>query len=100
MKTHKEFIEDVKHASALPAQTCRALGPESEEDISMYANCEEIDKEKFDLIKVYIKESRKFGESKKQIILVLKNKGCSLDEIDFVFNKLRDANCEGGENAK
>ena len=40
-KTHNEFIEDVKHASALPAQTCRALGPESDEDISMYANCEE-----------------------------------------------------------
>ena len=38
MKSHNEFIEDVKHASALPAQTCRALGPESQEDIAMYAN--------------------------------------------------------------
>ena len=37
MKSHNEFLEDVKHASALPAQTCRALAPESDEDISMYA---------------------------------------------------------------
>ena len=37
-KSHNEFIEDVKHAAALPAQTCRALGPESQEDIAMYAN--------------------------------------------------------------
>jgi len=37
-KDHKEFMEDVADASSLPAQTCRALGPESEEDISMYAN--------------------------------------------------------------
>ena len=36
-KDHKEFMEDVADASSLPAQTCRALGPESEEDISMYA---------------------------------------------------------------
>ena len=36
-KSHNEFIEDVKHASALPAQTCRALGPEGQEDINMYA---------------------------------------------------------------
>jgi hypothetical protein len=40
MKSHKEFMEDVAHATSLPAQTCRALGPESQEDISMYANCE------------------------------------------------------------
>ena len=40
MISHKEFIEDVKHASSLPAKTCRALSPESEEDIAMYANCE------------------------------------------------------------
>jgi hypothetical protein len=38
MKNHNEFIEDVKEASSLPAQTCRALGPESDEDIAMYAN--------------------------------------------------------------
>jgi len=38
MKSHKEFMEDVAHATSLPAQTCRALGPESEEDIAMYAN--------------------------------------------------------------
>jgi len=37
MKTHKEFMKDVKHASALPAKTCRALGPESKEDIATYA---------------------------------------------------------------
>lgn len=41
MKSNKEFMEDVKHFSSLPSKTCRALGPESEEDISMYANCEE-----------------------------------------------------------
>jgi len=40
MKSHKEFMEDVAHATSLPAQTCRALGPESEEDIAMYAECE------------------------------------------------------------
>ncbi len=41
MKSHNEFVEEAREANALPAQTCRALGPESEEDISMYANCEE-----------------------------------------------------------
>ena len=40
MKDHKEFMKEVEDAKALPAQTCRALGPESEEDISMYANME------------------------------------------------------------
>ncbi len=35
-KSHKEFEKDVAEASSLPAQTCRALGPESEEDIAMY----------------------------------------------------------------
>ena len=40
MKKHSEFMKDVEYAKSLPAQTCRALGPESEEDISMYANCE------------------------------------------------------------
>lgn len=37
-KTHKEFIEEVADASSLPAQTSRALAPESQEDIVMYAN--------------------------------------------------------------
>jgi len=36
MKPHKEFIEDVKEASSLPAQTCRALAPESQEDFAVY----------------------------------------------------------------
>ncbi len=36
--SHKEFEKMVANANALPAQTCRALGPESEEDIAMYAN--------------------------------------------------------------
>ena len=35
-KTHEEFLEEVESASSLPAQTERALGPESEEDIAMY----------------------------------------------------------------
>ena len=40
MKDHKEFMKEAAHANSLPSQTCRALGPESDEDISMYANCE------------------------------------------------------------
>ncbi len=36
-KPHEDFMDDVAEASSLPAQTQRALGPESEEDISMYA---------------------------------------------------------------
>lgn len=39
--SHKEFLKKVKIKSALPAQTCRALGPESEEDIAMYAEDKE-----------------------------------------------------------
>jgi hypothetical protein len=35
-KTHEEFMEDVAEASSLPAQTCRALGPESDKDVAMY----------------------------------------------------------------
>ena len=38
MKNHNEFMKEAADANSLPAQTCRALGPESEEDISMYAN--------------------------------------------------------------
>jgi len=40
MKSHNEFMEDVKHFNSLPAKTARALAPESDEDISMYAECE------------------------------------------------------------
>ena len=32
-------MEKVIQESSLPAQTCRALGPESDEDINMYAEC-------------------------------------------------------------
>ena len=35
-KTHEEFMEDVAHASSLPAQTCRTLAPESQEDYAVY----------------------------------------------------------------
>jgi len=38
MKTHNEFMKDVEVESSLPAQTCRALGPESDKDVSMYLN--------------------------------------------------------------
>lgn len=38
MKSHEEFMEDVEHAKSLPAQTCRALAPESQEDIAIYVN--------------------------------------------------------------
>ena len=37
MKSHNEFIEEVREAKSLPAQTQRALAPESDEDIAMYA---------------------------------------------------------------
>ncbi len=36
MKPHNEFMEDVKEASGLPAQTKKTLGPESDEDRAMY----------------------------------------------------------------
>ena len=41
MKDHKEFLKDVEVESSLPAQTCRALGPESQEDIAMYSEDKE-----------------------------------------------------------
>ena len=37
MKSHNEFLKDVEVESSLPVQTCRSLGPESQEDINMYA---------------------------------------------------------------
>ena len=37
-KTHEEFMKEAADANSLPAQTQRALGPESEEDIAMYAD--------------------------------------------------------------
>ena len=40
-KSHNEFMEDVNHFSSLPAKTCRALAPESQEDIAMYMEDEE-----------------------------------------------------------
>lgn len=42
MKNHNEFMEDVEHASSLPAQTCRALAPESQEDFAVYTKDEEV----------------------------------------------------------
>lgn len=33
--THEEFVEKVEEASSLPAQTKKALGPESDEDRAM-----------------------------------------------------------------
>ena len=38
MEKHNDFMKRVEDAKSLPAQTCRALGPESQEDIAMYAN--------------------------------------------------------------
>ena len=35
-KTHRQFMNDVVEASGLPAQTKKALGPESDEDRAMY----------------------------------------------------------------
>ncbi len=32
MKSHEEFLDEVGEASSLPAQTKKALGPESKED--------------------------------------------------------------------
>jgi hypothetical protein len=37
MKTHNEFMKEAIEANSLPARTCRALGPESQEDINVYA---------------------------------------------------------------
>ena len=37
MKSHNEFVEEAREANSLPAQTSRALAPESDEDIMMYA---------------------------------------------------------------
>ena len=36
MKNHKEFMEEVVDANSLPAQTQRALAPESQEDYAVY----------------------------------------------------------------
>ncbi len=36
MKPHDKFMEEVAEASSLPAQTKKALGPESDEDRAMY----------------------------------------------------------------
>jgi len=38
--SNKEFLELVKDETSLQSQTKRALAPESQEDINMYANCE------------------------------------------------------------
>lgn len=44
--SHKEFEKEVADASSLPAQTCRALAPESQEDIAMYNNQHTVSKKK------------------------------------------------------
>jgi len=48
MKPHNEFIKDVEEASSLPAQTNKALGPESDEDKKMYKEAFKQYREKFD----------------------------------------------------
>ena len=40
MKKHSEFMKDVEFESSLPAQTCRALAPESQEDYAVYTEGE------------------------------------------------------------
>ena len=76
MKTHNEFMEDVKHFSSLPAKTCRALGPESDEDIAMYAN--EL-------------EHKKAVEYTDKIMEENNIKKLTKEQIAEI-----DANCEGG----
>ena len=41
MKDHKEFMKDAKAANSLPAQTARALAPESQEDFAVYTEGEQ-----------------------------------------------------------
>ncbi len=36
MESNKDFMKRVRDASSLPAQTCRAMAPESQKDISIY----------------------------------------------------------------
>lgn len=36
MKSHDRFMEEVKDAVSLPAQTKKALAPESNEDMAIY----------------------------------------------------------------
>ncbi len=36
MESNEEFMLRVKDAVSLPAQTCRAMSPESQKDIAMY----------------------------------------------------------------
>ena len=36
MESNEEFMLRVKDAVSLPAQTCRAMAPESQKDIAMY----------------------------------------------------------------
>ena len=93
MKTHNEFMEDVEHVKSLPAQTCRALGPESNEDIAMYI---EPDKKKLDMIRVYIKESWKAGDDKAKIEQRLRKLDCTFEEIGMVFDELKQT--EGDKN--
>jgi len=35
-ESHEEFMEEVAEESNLPAKTCRALAPESQEDFAVY----------------------------------------------------------------
>ena len=43
--THKEFMKLAKEENSLPAKTCRALAPESQEDYQTYAKYTEGEKE-------------------------------------------------------
>ena len=40
MNPASEALADIKEASRLPNRTKKALAPESDEDRTMYANCE------------------------------------------------------------
>jgi len=44
MKSHNKFMENIKEASSLPAQTSRALVPESQEDFAVYTKGEKDEK--------------------------------------------------------
>ena len=44
MQPHKAFVKQVVDAIHLKAQTCRALGPESQEDFAVYTTDDSEDK--------------------------------------------------------
>jgi len=98
LKPHEEFMQEVIDAKSLPAQTQRALAPESDEDISMYINDSQQKKDKDDGSNVSLSGDTKHkrGKDNKDEQMPVDATHLS-NSVDNHADNNQDALCENSE---